>query len=75
MDEPHPIVVRTLGTGGPRIDPQRAGPATLVSIGDEHLLFDAGERTRGQHRRQQTRRSQTRLTCSSVGAQVMQHTA
>lgn len=37
-----PITVRTLGTGGPRVDPQRAGPATLVSIGDEHLLFDAG---------------------------------
>lgn len=37
-----PITVRTLGTGGPRVDPQRAGPATLVSVGDEHLLFDTG---------------------------------
>lgn len=37
-----PITVRLLGTGGPRVDPRRAGPATLVSIGDEHLLFDAG---------------------------------
>lgn len=42
MDTLKPVVVRTLGTGGPRVDPQRAGPATLVSIGDEHLLFDAG---------------------------------
>jgi ribonuclease Z len=37
-----PVTVRLLGTGGPRVDPRRAGPATLVSIGDEHLLFDAG---------------------------------
>ncbi len=37
-----PVTVRTLGTGGPRVDPQRAGPATLVSVGDEHLLFDTG---------------------------------
>lgn len=42
MDTLPPVVVRMLGTGGPRVDPQRAGPATLVSIGDEHLLFDAG---------------------------------
>ncbi|MBK7061560.1 MAG: MBL fold metallo-hydrolase [Rubrivivax sp.] len=37
-----PVTVHLLGTGGPRVDPQRAGPATLVSVGDEHLLFDAG---------------------------------
>lgn len=37
-----PVTLRLLGTGGPRVDPRRAGPATLVSIGDEHLLFDAG---------------------------------
>ena len=37
-----PVAVRLLGTGGPRVDPRRCGPATLVSIGDEHLLFDAG---------------------------------
>lgn len=36
------INVRLLGTGGPRPDPQRAGPATLVQIGDEQLLFDVG---------------------------------
>ena len=42
LPTPLPITVRTLGTGGPRVDPQRAGPATLVSVGDEHLLFDAG---------------------------------
>ena len=42
MSSGTPVVVRTLGTGGPRVDPKRAGPATLVSIGDEHLLFDTG---------------------------------
>lgn len=31
-----------LGTGGPRPDPRRHGPALVVTIGDEHLLFDAG---------------------------------
>jgi ribonuclease Z len=31
-----------LGTGGPRPDPGRQGPATVIRIGDENLLFDAG---------------------------------
>jgi ribonuclease BN (tRNA processing enzyme) len=31
-----------LGTGGPRPDPGRHGPATLLQIGDDYLLFDAG---------------------------------
>lgn len=31
-----------LGTGGPRPDPRRMGPSTLVSIGSDNLLFDAG---------------------------------
>lgn len=31
-----------LGTGGPRPDPNRQGPATVIRIGDENLLFDAG---------------------------------
>jgi ribonuclease Z len=31
-----------LGTGGPRPDPIRQGPATVIRIGDENLLFDAG---------------------------------
>ncbi len=31
-----------LGTGGPRPDPSRQGPASIIEIGDEHLLFDAG---------------------------------
>ena len=32
-----------LGTGSPVPDPNRAGPATLVKVGDfEHLLVDAG---------------------------------
>ena len=31
-----------LGTGGPRPDPARMGPSTLVSIGSSNLVFDAG---------------------------------
>lgn len=37
-----PVSVHLLGTGGPRPDPRRAGPATLVMVGDEPLLFDVG---------------------------------
>jgi ribonuclease Z len=36
------IRITLLGTGTPAPLPHRQGPATLVSIGDEHLLFDAG---------------------------------
>ena len=36
------VRVRMLGTGGPRPDPMRAGPATLIQIGNENLLFDTG---------------------------------
>ncbi len=31
-----------LGTGGPRPDPQRCGPATLIRYGNRNILFDAG---------------------------------
>ena len=31
-----------LGTGGPRPDPIRMGPSTLVSIGDDNIIIDAG---------------------------------
>lgn len=36
------LEVVLLGTGGPRPDPRRAGPATLIRFGEEVLLFDAG---------------------------------
>ncbi len=36
------LAVTLLGTGSPLPDPNRAGPATLVSVGDTHLLVDAG---------------------------------
>ena len=36
------ISITLLGTGGPIPAPDRAGPATLVSAGDEHYLVDAG---------------------------------
>ncbi len=31
-----------LGTGGPRPDPSRMGPATLISTGSENIIVDAG---------------------------------
>jgi ribonuclease BN (tRNA processing enzyme) len=34
--------ITLLGTGGPRPDPTRQGPATLVTAGGLRLLFDAG---------------------------------
>ena len=34
--------VTLLGTGSPIPDPHRAGPATLVTAGGQHLLFDCG---------------------------------
>lgn len=34
--------VITLGTGSPIPHPDRAGPATVVSSGDAHVLFDCG---------------------------------
>lgn len=36
------ITVTLLGTGSPIPDPNRAGPATLVSVDDHHVLVDAG---------------------------------
>lgn len=31
-----------LGTGGPRPDPERMGPSTLVSVGSDKIIVDAG---------------------------------
>jgi ribonuclease Z len=36
------IAITLLGTGSPIPSPDRAGPATLISVGDEHYLVDAG---------------------------------
>jgi ribonuclease Z len=36
------IAITLLGTGSPMPSPDRAGPATLISAGDEHYLVDAG---------------------------------
>lgn len=36
------LTVILLGTGSPMPSPDRAGPATLISAGDEHYLVDAG---------------------------------
>jgi ribonuclease Z len=36
------IEIVLLGTGSPMPSPDRAGPATLISAGDEHYLVDAG---------------------------------
>src|SRR5207253_4125299 len=34
--------VRLLGTGSPPPNPKRRGPATLITLGAEHFLVDAG---------------------------------
>ena len=36
------IAITLLGTGSPIPSADRAGPATLISVGDEHYLVDAG---------------------------------
>jgi ribonuclease Z len=36
------IQVTLLGTGSPMVDPDRAGPSTLVQAGDQTFLVDAG---------------------------------
>ncbi len=36
------IAVTLLGTGSPMVDPNRAGPATLVTAGDQAFLVDCG---------------------------------
>ena len=36
------IAITLLGTGSPIPRPDRAGPATLITAGDEHYLVDAG---------------------------------
>lgn len=36
------LKITLLGTGSPIPDPHRAGPATLISGGESHLLVDAG---------------------------------
>ncbi len=46
MSDTAPLTVTLLGTGSPMPDPNRAGPATLISAGEgetaEHYLVDAG---------------------------------
>ncbi len=36
------MLITLLGTGGPRPDPERSGPATLIEVAGYRLLFDAG---------------------------------
>jgi ribonuclease Z len=55
------IEITLLGTGSPLVDPQRAGPATLVRAGEATLLFDCG---RG-----------VLMRAASAGAQANQLTA
>ncbi|MGZ8746366.1 MAG: ribonuclease Z [Mycobacterium sp.] len=50
------IEVTLLGTGSPMIDPNRAGPSTLVRAGDQTFLVDCG------------RGVQQRLTAAGTGA-------
>jgi len=36
------IAVTLLGTGSPMVDPNRAGPSTLIQAGDQRFLIDCG---------------------------------
>ena len=58
--------VTLLGTGTPRPDPQRFGPATLVEVGNQKLLFDAG-------RGVPIRLSQLRIPLASVDVLFLTH--
>ena len=58
--------VTLLGTGTPRPDPQRFGPATLVELGNQKLLFDAG-------RGVPIRLSQLRMPLASVDVLFLTH--
>jgi ribonuclease Z len=58
--------VTLLGTGTPRPDPQRFGPATLVEAGNQKLLFDAG-------RGVPIRLSQLRMPLASIDALFITH--
>jgi ribonuclease Z len=42
------IRVTLLGTGAPPVRPYRSGPSTLVEVGDQILVFDAGRGTTTQ---------------------------
>jgi ribonuclease Z len=61
-----PFRVTLLGTGTPRPDPQRFGPATLVEAGHQKLLFDAG-------RGAPIRLSQLRMPLASIDALFITH--
>jgi ribonuclease Z len=58
--------VTLLGTGTPRPDPQRFGPATLVEVGNQKLLFDAG-------RGVPIRLSQLRIPLASIDVLFITH--
>jgi ribonuclease Z len=58
--------VTLLGTGTPRPDPQRFGPATLVEVGTQKLLFDAG-------RGVPIRLSQLRIPLASIDVLFLTH--
>ncbi|MFC5589695.1 MBL fold metallo-hydrolase [Sporosarcina soli] len=42
------LKVTMLGTGSPRPDLARSGPAQLLSVGNQHILIDCGEGTTAQ---------------------------
>jgi ribonuclease Z len=58
--------VTLLGTGTPRPNPQRFGPATLVEVGNQKLLFDAG-------RGAPIRLSQLRIPLASIDVLFITH--
>jgi ribonuclease Z len=65
-EEPPPIQVILLGTGYPRPDPERAGPATAVVVGERVFLVDAG-------RNVMTRFWQTQIPSKNLRAVFLTH--
>jgi ribonuclease BN (tRNA processing enzyme) len=64
--QPTPFSVITLGTGTPRYDSLRAGPANAIRVGDRFILVDAGNGL-------QERLQQARITADLVSAVLITH--
>ncbi len=65
-EEPPEMQLILLGTGYPRPDPERAGPATAVVVGDRIFIVDAG-------RNVMTRFWQTQLPSKDIRAVFLTH--
>ena len=60
------LSVITLGTGSPRYDAERAGPANAIRIGDRYIIVDAGNGV-------QARLQETGIPLESIDAILITH--